>query len=472
MKFQPLKILFYGTAIALEVSLLHLGVSLLTIGLLGVPSLNWFALLLICTVGLLTVGRFEAPDSGQLRWLTWQTLLICVATVAYGVKVQAGGGWSVISGWSAVWPLGDETRSDGSILGPAGLLLPCLWAWWRGNAIADHDHGAIVIVVQRGVLTLVVLTLLLAPLTNLGAPPWGSLLAAEAVVTVGIGLVCLSLARIAASQYGPSAGAGWHWFRSSVVVSIAILVLGVLLLSLFSPTATALVRTVLYGMTSLVALLVAPLANLIFSALTSLMGSADQSPLSPTATPTDDPQQTLTSPDLVGAQLQDLILTVLTALAYLLPLFVLLLLVLMVRRRRQMVSPDDALHESLWNWQGVGADLLSLLRNMRLPERSHGLRDALARLRSDDPVQRIRRRYLQLLIAGEAADRTRPAQTTPLEFEATIAPLVPPAQAAVHMLTENYDRARYAPDTIQPNDAASADAAWTAIQPHLTEENR
>lgn len=470
MKFQPLKILFYASAIALEVSLLHLGVSLLTVGLIGVPGLSWLVLVLVCAVGLWTVGRFEAPDSGRFRRLSWPTLLICAATVAYGVKVQAGGGWSLLSGWSAAWPFGGA-RSGGSVLGPFGLLLACLWAWWRGNAIADHDHGAIVIVLWRGVLLLTLLTLLLTPVTNLGAPPWGPLLAAEAVMTVGIGLLCLSLSRIAASNYESSAGAGWHWLRSSLVVSIAIVMVGVLVLSLVSPSATALIRAVVVGVAGLVALVVAPLATLIFRALTALLPTADPAALQPTPTPTADAAAAQASPDATAVQLLDVIINVLTTVVYLLPLVVLLLLVVFVRRQRRSTTTDDAIHESLWNWRGIGADLLSLLGNVRLPQRSRGLRDAFARLRGDDPVRRIRRRYVELLLAGEAANRARPEQATPLEFEETLRPLAPPAQGDVHTLTESYDRARYAPDTVQPNDAASADAAWTAIQRHLTEEN-
>ena len=161
-----------------------------------------------------------------------------------------------------------------------------------------------------------------------------------------------------------------------------------------------------------------------------------------------------------------------TAVLYLLPLVALIALIILYRRQqRKPITEDGEVHESLWSWQGVRADLLSLLNGLR-PKPQVSLRDVLSRLRSDDPVQRIRRRYVELLLVGEAAQRERKPQQTPLEHEAALATAVSGAKGDVHALTLAYDRARYAPDLVDAADAAAADQAWSTIQAQANKENR
>ncbi|MBV9787013.1 MAG: hypothetical protein JOZ51_02485, partial [Chloroflexi bacterium] len=51
MSFQPLKLLLSLILATLEVTLLHLGVSLLALAFELEPSLSWLALFLICLAG-------------------------------------------------------------------------------------------------------------------------------------------------------------------------------------------------------------------------------------------------------------------------------------------------------------------------------------------------------------------------------------------------------------------------------------
>src|SRR5262249_31082797 len=93
-----------------------------------------------------------------------------------------------------------------------------------------------------------------------------------------------------------------------------------------------------------------------------------------------------------------------------------------------------------------------------------GLRDALAYLRGGDPVSRIRRSYIRLLLAGEAHEQPRAAPQTPREYAATAGALVPGISGSVGTLTEGYERARYFPTGASDADAEAAERAWSEIE--------
>ncbi len=472
MPFQSLKLLFYVTAAAFETLLLHLGVSLISIVFAGTATLSWPILLVICLLAALTTMRFAAiddSDAGRSRGLS---LIIAAVVVAYGAKLQAGGGWSLFAGWSALAPFSD-LDSNQPLGGPA-LLMVCLAVWWRGMMLLDHDHSTLLVVLQRGLLGLVLLVLLLTPVSviNLGAPPWGQLLALEAMLVVGAGLASLTLARIAHEAQGRSARGAWHWLRSSLGTTIALMVVGTLLLSLVSNSATSVVRMVVSALGMLAALIFAPLAFLL-TQLWQIIRPKRATLVLPMPSSSSLPELAGQSPtgDTVP-QLLYFVAILLTAALYLLPLLALIVLVVLYRRQRpKPIVEDGEVHESLWSWQGVKADLLSLLDGLR-PKPQAGLREVLARLRADDPAQRIRRRYVELLLVGEAAQRERLPQQTPLEHEAALAAALPGAKGDVHALTLAYDQARYAPDSIAAADLAAAERAWSTIQAQANKENR
>ncbi|MBV9791301.1 MAG: DUF4129 domain-containing protein, partial [Chloroflexi bacterium] len=404
----------------------------------------------------------------------WSTLAVCAVVMAYGVKIQAGGGWNPLSGWSMIWPFASPRNPD--TLSLFSLLMACLWCWWRGMSLVDADHAHVLTVLQRGVLALVVLVLLITPLSsvNLGAPPWGQWLATEALVIAALGLTGLSLARIIDETESGQTGGVKYWLRSSLLTSLGVLLVGMLLLSLVSDAATLAIRSVVGVIVGVLAIVITPLFYLLAQVgqwlLTIMNPPSDQAVASPSPSPSLEP-----TPDTLSAFQVQVIQTlqlIVTVMLYLLPLVLLIILIItMQRRRNQRLMADGVIHESLWSWQRLGGDLLDLLKGLRLPPRAQGLRDALARLRPDDPAERIRRRYIELLLLGEGADRPRQPQQTPLEYAPVVGPLAPRASSDLQTLTDAYDKARYAPDTITPADADTADAAWTAIQAQSPKEN-
>jgi hypothetical protein len=473
MPLHALKLVFYLIVAALEVTLLHLGVTLLAASLQLSSSLSWGALLLACLVGAWSMDRFEAirDDDGRLHW---PTIGVWTLTLAYVVKVQAGGGWSPLGGWSSIWPFGGTGAPDSLSL--LGLLIIALWSWWRGMSLVNADHGYVLAVLQRGVLSLVVITILLTPVAsvNLGAPPLGPQLAAEALAVAGLGLFGLSLARIIDEWESGQTGGLGYWLRSSMLTSLGVLLLGTLMLTLVSDTATLALRSVLAIVIGIVGLLLLPLVWLIAEIgqwLMSRLGPAFFEPnVLPSPLPSAEPSSQMASDFQI--QMIQFLQAFLVLLIYLVPVLVLLLLILTMRRRQSRErSADGVLHESLWSWQRLGADLVAALRGLRLPSRAQGLRDVLARLRRDDPAQRIRRRYVELLLLGEGAARPRLPQQTPLEYAPHVASLTPGATNDLQTLTDLYDQARYAPDTVKSVDADVADAAWAAIQAQSPKEN-
>lgn len=474
MSFQPLKLLLSLVLAALEVTLLHLGVSLLALAFELEPSLSWLALWLTCLAGAWSMVRFEPIRDSQSGLINWSTLAVCAVVMVYAVKIQAGGGWSPLSGWSMIWPFASPSSPD--TLSLFSLLMACLWCWWRGMALVDADHAHVLTVLQRGVFTLVIIALLITPLSpvNLGAPPWGQRLATEALLIAVLGLTGLSLARIIDESESGQTGGIKYWLRSSLLTSLGVLLTGTLLLSLVSDAATLVVRSVVGTIVVVLAILITPLFYLIgrFGQwLLTLIDppSGDQLVL-PSPLPSVEP-----STGASGGFQEQLIQTlqfIVTLMLYLLPLIMLIILIItMQRRRNQRLLADGVMHESLWSWRRAGDDLLNLLKGLRLPARAQGLRDALARLRPDDPAERIRRRYIELLLLGEDADRPRQPQQTPLEYAPVVGPLTPGASGELQALTDVYDKARYAPNTVTPADADTADAAWTAIQARPPKEN-
>ncbi|HEY0736527.1 MAG TPA: DUF4129 domain-containing protein [Herpetosiphonaceae bacterium] len=473
MSFQPLKLMLSLALAALEVTLLHLGVSLVALAFELEPSLSWPALLLTCLAGAWTMARFEPIRDSQSGLINWSTLTICAVVMVYTVKIQAGGGWSPLSGWSIIWPFASERSLD--TLSLFSLLMACLWCWWRGMSLVDADHAHVLTVLQRGVLTLVLVALLVTPLSpvNLGAPPWGQRLASEALLIAALGLIGLSLARIIDESESGQTGGIKYWLRSSLLTSLGVLLVGTLLLSLVSDAATLAIRSVAGVIVGVLALVMLPLFYLIAQVgqwLLTLMnqpGSEDFAPPSPL--PSVEPATGAGS--AFQAQVIQTLQFIVTLILYLLPLVLLIILIItMQRRRNQRLLSDGVLHESLWSWRRAGGDLLDLLKGLRLPARAQGLRDALARLRPDDPAERIRRRYIELLLLGEGADRPRQPQQTPLEYAPVVGALTPGASRDLQSLTDVYDQARYAPDTITPADADTADAAWAAIQAQSPKE--
>jgi hypothetical protein len=349
------------------------------------------------------------------------------------------------------------------------VVAASMWAWWQGTRLIDLGHNEVVRHLRRGVVILTVL-LALAGVTGVEPGPLpgsGHIelnIASEIIAYFVLGFVSLSLTQIVAAQSEGAAGSAWQQLRSGVVSTLAIMIVGMLLLAVVAAPAREALRAVaivlLYGFV----IILTPLFWLIFQIIALVRAALAthgyfKPPPSPTLTPAQHaplqppPWETL-APLLVTSKLV-LLLT---------PLVVLALLILFTTRRRG--SRDEAgieERESIFSWSALGSDLQDLLRGLRRPAAGEGgLRAALARLMGSDPATRIRRRYVQLLMIGEDAGVARPPGRTPREFAPELAHL-PVDDTAVGRLTELYEQARYAPEDVDAAAAIQADASWEAI---------
>jgi hypothetical protein len=147
----------------------------------------------------------------------------------------------------------------------------------------------------------------------------------------------------------------------------------------------------------------------------------------------------------------------------LLPVLIIVGLYLLVRQRARRAPSRDEERESLWSWSGLVSDLRDLFAGLRRPVQDEGLRAALARLHGDDPVSRIRRSYIRLLLAGEAHAQPRTAPQTPREYAPAVGAMLPSAAQPIATLTDAYERARYNPSATSDADADTAERAWDEI---------
>jgi len=457
-----LRVAFVVCFAALQTTLLHLAASMLLVALGGGPNISWPALLLTALVAAWAVQRWE-PSDGRESFARRPTLLSCAATVLFAAKIHLGGGWSPLAGWLTLWP---QAPGSPDALFLLAALIASLWAWWRGMALPDSDHSDVVAALQNGVLFLVLLAMVVTPLSavNLGAPPWGALFAIEGVSAIFFGLLALALARVEAID-GDVPASRWRLARSGLLAAAGLVAAGVLGLALVSSAATAAVRRAIFVIATGLAFILSPLAEALYRLILFLRSrSGAEPPSTPIASAVPQASEPPAVPDGLDVRLLELLLSILGGLLYMLPLLALvLLIVLLQRRRRNSTDASGAQHESLWSWRSFAADLRGVFAGFGA-RRGAGLREALARLRGDDPARRIRRRYVEALLLGEEAQRERSPHQTPLEFEPQLSSAIPAAGAEVATLTESYDRARYAPQTIQPADADTADAAWEAIR--------
>ncbi len=457
-----LRIAFVGCFAALQITLLHLAASMLLVAFGGGPSISWPALLATALLSGWAVRRWE-PEDPRESYVRWPTLLVGAATVLFATKIHLGGGWNPLAGWLLIWPFAPGSPDALFLL---VALVVSLWAWWRGMALPDSDHGDVVRTLQNGVLFLVVLAIVITPLAvvNLGAPPWGTLFAIEGVTAIAFGLLALSLSRIEAID-SVTPASRWRMARSGVLATAGLVGAGVLALALVSSAATDAVRGLIFVMATGLAFILSPLTELLYRLLLALRGDSDAgSELPPVASAVPQASEPAAVAGGLEVRIFELLVSVLSVLLYVLPLLILILaIVLMQRRRRKATDASGAQHESLWSWRTFAGDLRGMLAGLTAP-RGSGLREALARLRGADPVQRIRRRYVEALLLGEDARRERTPDQTPLEFQPRLSSVTPAAGPEVATLTESYDRARYAPQTILPADADRADAAWEAIR--------
>jgi hypothetical protein len=244
-----------------------------------------------------------------------------------------------------------------------------------------------------------------------------------------------------------------------------VLGLGMLVVSLFGGEIAQVVTLLWHGVVLIIALIFVPLLLLMVTILERLidLSNLDQL-LRQWAQQVQQQQQNQQQPSAVGEAWLNFPPWVQAAIRIffaLLPILLILGLLLLARRRRQRGKDEE--RESRLRWGSLADDLRGLLAYMRKPSREGGLRGALSRLRGGDPIHRIRRSYIRLLLVGEARNRARAAPQTPREYTPTASAMLPGVAQPIDALTGAYERARYFPTGTSAADAELAERAWQAI---------
>ncbi|WP_299643970.1 DUF4129 domain-containing protein [uncultured Chloroflexus sp.] len=373
--------------------------------------------------------------------------------------------WLAIGGDPlALWPALLPGQPQSGLAYVAALV--AFFLTWRGAGLESHDSATILTFAGRGMIAAIA-SLLVGPLVRAGAAVPADALLTYVAVAIGTGLGSLALSHVIETSANRTVDGRWSLLLLGVVGSV--LAIGAALTALLSGEAA------LDGVVNLLRFMLLPLAligavlvylfTVIFGdlirALVALLGQAlAQMNLRPEPPPVTD-----------TAPIDDAAIETVIALAQqatfwlaLIPLAVLLVLLIWWRRRARRVETDEE-RESLDVGQSLLADVRDLLGALRNPfqRRLSGLQAALAALRGADPVTRVRRAYIQVLLALEERGLRRPPAQTPSEWYTTVAPTLPdPAPLAE--LTAIYERARYQPSGVAPADAAIAEQASQMVR--------
>jgi hypothetical protein len=404
------------------------------------------------------------------RWLSPEQqrparLLAAALTALWAVKGYAGAGWGLLAGWGLA--LTTLFAPAAPHAWPAYLLfVAALFAFWRGLQLAGHDSTSL-----RKLFTRAALALML--IVGLGLLWQGSSSSAPTALATmmvlaffAMGLLVLALASLAEQYDTRLRRLGWRGFLILGGAIGLVLVPGLLLASRFGETTAQILRAALGVLVIGVALIFLPPLLILEAALRwlfeliDLEGFAHQLALRQQFQQQQQ-QQALETLHFLPPWLEMLVQVFLA----LLPILILAALIVLLRRRARPVGDRGEERESLWSWNGLASDLRDLLARLRRSSgQDEGLRAALARLRGADPISRIRRSYIRLLLAGEAHQHPRTPSQTPREYQPTAEAMLPTATVPITRLTDAYERARYHPLSATAADAEAAEQAWSEIE--------
>jgi hypothetical protein len=396
-----------------------------------------------------------------------QTLALAgigLACALWVVKAQIAGDYGLLGDWGQA--LGAMFSASHPRAGIAYLsLLTSLYCFWRGTRLTMHDRVS----VQRVFRAVAICLLLIVGIGLFGARMTGDRAVAastEVIAFFAVGLITIALS----SGMDEQDVVGLHrlGWRGVLIIGGAIVVMlvaGVLLGSLFGRDIALVVRTIWQTGVLIIALIFSPLIWLIAALLESLLSltGLDKWLQQIANRPMIEPSIPPPAGEVLGI-FPTWMQAIIRIFFALLPIVLILGLLLLARSRAQRQAAGDEERESLWSWGGLAEDLRALLGNLRRAQPAGGLRAALAALRGSDPVSRIRRSYIRLLLLGEAHELPRRAPQTAHEYAPAASTVVPDAAQPVDALTDAYERARYHPDGVADADADAAERAWAAIE--------
>lgn len=431
--------------------------TLAAVALLVMGGDAWGLLVLLALAGTLAdrlVQRALPSERQQIALLA--AGLLSSAWVAKGVAL---GDYGLLSGWGTLAENLLSLGRERSAQLYATLLVAC-YTFWRGTCLSVDDNQRLRIWFGRALIAL----LLLIGLGTIGFsdPDFSARITAEMLVFFVAGLLMLALT---SAMEGSRQGRLDRRGLSSVVATIGILVgLGLLIGLLLGEQAGVAVRTLGAVVAVLIGTLVAPIVFLGFALAQWLLSMGGQSDLAVRVSEMAEMLSQINNQGNQAGQSTSMWLgIVINLLACLIPLLVVVALFLLSRRRTAHETGRDEVRESVWSWSGLSDDLRALLAGLRRPPTSAGLRAALAGLRGGDPVSRVRRSYILLLLRGEQRQQPRLPASTPREYE-QVASDRPTTRPAIERLTRAYERARYHPHATTPTDADSAEQAWGEIE--------
>lgn len=419
----------------------------------------WLALIAIVLVGALAdwVVLRRLPERRQRPALG----LLGLVAALWLTKSQVGGGLGLLGGWGAglaALAAFGEPRSSVAYIG----LLAALYCFWRGTRLTLHDHRSLHRLFRT--VTVVLLVIVGFGFLTTGSSDARTLLASRELLTFFVaGLLTIALSSATEERDAGLHRLGWRGTLTLLVAIGLVLALGLALGALAGHEVRLVVQTVWHAIVLILALILAPFIYLMVELLDRLLDLMSfNGVFSSLVNRADLTSQLNQFADGTIGGLPTWLTVLIQGLCALVPVLVLLALFWLARRRNRRQAGGDEERESLWSWQGMAQDLRGLLARRRAPTPG-GLRELLARMRGADPVSRIRRSYIRLLLLGEEQGQPRAAPQTPREYGPVAGTLLPGAHAPIATLTEAYERARYNPAGADAADAAAAEQAWAAI---------
>jgi hypothetical protein len=426
---------------------------------------GWLPLCIIVLAGAVS-------DWAIVRWAPNRqkpaTFVIGAVLALWLAKGQIGGGYG-LGNW-------DTLTNLFAFSGRAGLayvaMLTALYAFWRGLRVTDHDGVSLRNLFGRTCAVIIVMIGFAALGGALNTPILGPA-TVEVLGYFAVGLITIALAGSADETDSQMRRLDWRGLLTLVGAVGLIIALGLMPATLFGEEASLAIETIWQGILLVVVLILSPLLILIGVFLTWLLDAIN---IDEAARLLQQRQEEMARQmqQLEGSEMAALppwLSIILRVFFGMLPILIILALILLSRRRRRHVTDRDEERESLWSWRSAADDLRNLFAR-RKADVDQGLRGALAQLRGDDPISRVRRSYIHLLMIGERRDQPRTLAQTPHEYEPSAAALVPRAQQAIAALTRIYERARYHPTKTTAADAERAEQAWRAIEEDERETGR
>jgi len=378
------------------------------------------------------------------------------------IKARVAGDYGLLSGWDqalgALFSVGSE-RSGLAYL----LLLVALYSFWRGSRLLGHDSASLRTFFIRATVAVMLIV---------GFGFWLADGAADKVVpsaTVmvltffAVSLLSIALAGASEEHDAQLRRLGWRGLLTLVGAIMLVLIVGLLFISLFGGSLVQGLFTIWTVFVTILVLIMLPLLFLVEAVAHWFFSLLDLTVLKRALEQLQSlqlrQQQQVAEPLHVLPPWVSMLIQLLLGLV---PIVILVALFLLMRRRARRRTDRDEERESLWSWRGAVGDLRSLFDGLQLG-RDRGLRGALAQLRGSDPVSRIRRSYIRLLLVGENHERPRTPPQTPQEYEPNAGALLPSVAQPIATLTSAYERARYYPAASTAADADAAERAWSAI---------